>query len=120
MIDALHASSTLHADDASVSARRDGLVSRLEVHAGDGPSAARSAALLVRQSVLDGARRGVPSVALTLDVSSPACGTVLAQLQTLATEGLARLRLRRAGGTVLVDLDLDWSCGPRRRRTATA
>ncbi|GEK20930.1 hypothetical protein [Cellulomonas xylanilytica] len=106
MIDPRHTPSELHAGGATVTLRGDGLVSRLVVHTGDGTAAARSAAHLVQQAVLAGAGTGVRSVVMTLDVSSPACGAVLAQLHTLAGEGVCTLRLRRAGQTMLVDVDL--------------
>lgn len=110
MMNALQTPTELHAGDATVKIRLDGLGYRLEVRTGDEPAAAHAAALLVRQVVLDGARTGVRSVALTLDVSSPACGAVLAQLHDLARAGRAALRLRRAGETVLVDVDLRPVC----------
>lgn len=106
MMNAPQTPTELHAGDATVKVRLDGLSYRLEVRTGDDPAAAHAAALLVRQVVLDGARTGVRSAALTLDVSSPACGAVLAQLHDLAGAGRAALRLRRAGETVLVDVDL--------------
>ena len=107
MTSALHTPSELHAGDATVKVRcDDGLVCRLEVHTDDGTAAAHVAALLVRQAVLDSLRTGVRTVALTLDPSSPACGAVLSQLHDLASTGAGTLRLRRAGETVLVDLDL--------------
>ncbi len=106
MIDTRHTPSELHAGGATVKLQCDGLACRLEVHSGDGTTAARSAALLVRQAVLDSARTGTRSMAMTLDVSSPACGAVLAQLHDLAGAGACTLQLRRAGATVLVDVDL--------------
>ena len=107
MTSALHTPSELHAGDATVKVRcDDGLVCRLEVHTDDGTAAAHVAALLVRQAVLDSLRTGVRTVALTLDPSSPASGAVLSQLHDLASTGAGTLRLRRAGETVLVDLDL--------------
>lgn len=112
MIDALHSSSELHAGGATVKMRCDGPACRLEVHSGDGMAASRSAGLLVRQAVLDGACMGTRSVATTLDVSSPVCGAVLAQLRDLAREGVCTLRLRPAGGTVLVDVDLGPMASP--------
>ena len=106
MTAALHTSSELHAGDATVTVRcDDGSVCRLELRTGNGSASARSAGLLVRQAVRDGARKGVRSVALTLDVSSPACGAVLGQRRDLAQEGVGTFQWRAAGGTVLVDVD---------------
>ena len=117
MTAALHTSTELHAGDATVTVRcDDGSACRLELRTGDGSASARSAGLLVRQAVRDGARRGVRSVALTLDVSSPACGAVLGQLRDLAREGVGSLQWRAAGGTVLVDVDL--SSAPTEDATA--
>jgi len=99
--------SELRAGDATVETRcDDDSVCRVEVHTDDGMVAALSAAHLVRQAVLHAVRRGRQAVAMTLDVSSPACGAVLSELRSLARDGVGTLQIRRAGETVLVDVDL--------------
>jgi len=80
---------------------------QITVHSENGLPAARATAGLVRQAVLDASTHGVETVQLSLDVSTPACGIVLGELQQLAAEGFAPPRLRRAGGTVLVDITLN-------------
>ncbi|MDQ0374599.1 hypothetical protein [Cellulomonas humilata] len=103
----LRSTSELRAGDATVETRcDDDSVCRVEVRTDDGMVAALSAAHLVRQAVLHAVRRGRRAVAMTLDVSSPACGAVLAELRDLAGHGIGTLQVRRAGETVLVDVDL--------------
>ena len=102
--------SELCAENATVQSRcDDDSLCRVEVHTGDGMAAALAAAHLVRRAVLDAVGRGRRTVTMTLDVSSPACGTVLAELRSLADDGVGTLHVRRAGETVLVDVDLRWT-----------
>lgn len=96
-----------------VETRRDGTVCRIAVHVDDGWTEAVAAAHLVRRAVLDASRDGMRSAATTLDISSPACGAVLAQLRDLATTGEGTVTLRRAGATVLVHVDLAPGTDPR-------
>ena len=105
--DTRRTTSELRAGDATVESRcDDDSLCRVEVRTDDGMAAALSAAHLVRQAVLHAVRRGRRTVAMTLDVSSPACGAVLAELRSLADDGVGTLQVRRAGETVLVDVDL--------------
>ena len=85
--------------------RFDNSLCRVQVRTDGGRAAASTAARLVRQAVLD-ASEGMRTVIMTLDVSSPACGAVLAQLRGLAVDSVGTVRVRRAGDTVLVDVDL--------------
>ena len=79
---------------------------QMTVHNESGLNAARATAGLVRQAVLDASTHGVETLQLSLDVSTPACGIVLTALHGLAAEGFASPQLRRAGGTLLVDMPL--------------
>ena len=102
-----HSRSVIRAPGASAELRLDQTRRvQITVHSENGLPAARATAGLVRQAVLDASQNGVETVQLSLDVSTPACGIVLVELQRLAAEGLAPPRLRRAGGTVLVDITL--------------
>ena len=92
--------------DASVETRFDDSRCRVEVRSDGGTASVVSAARQVRQAVLDASGRGLQTVTMTLDVSSPASGAVLAQLRALAVDRVGTLRVRRAGETVLVDVDL--------------
>jgi hypothetical protein len=81
----------------------------LEVRAEEGMPAARAGARLVRDAVLDAAARGTRTVWATLDVSTPVCGAALEELRELADHGFGDLRVRRVGGSVLVDFQLSAS-----------
>jgi hypothetical protein len=78
----------------------------LEVRTDAGMRAARSGAGLVREAVLTAAARGTRTVWATLDVSTPVCGIALGELHDLAGHGLGDLRVRRVGGSILVDFQL--------------
>ena len=109
--------SVLHEGDATVDVRcDDDSLCRVEVRTDDGTAAALAAAHLVRQAVIQAVTRGQRTVAMTLDVAAPACGAVLAELRNLADDGIGTLHVRRAGETVLVDVDLRWADVDSRRR----
>ena len=107
LFDRPRATSVLREGDATVETRcDDDSLCRVDVHTDDGVAAALCAAHLVRQAVVRAVRGGLQTVRMTLDVASPACGTVLTELRNLAGDGIGRLQVRRAGETVLVDVDL--------------
>lgn len=107
VFDTPRATSVLREGDATVETRcDDDSLGRVEVRTDDGTAAALCAAHLVRQAVVHAVRRGLQTVRMTLDVASPACGAVLAELRNLAGDGIGTLQVRRAGETVLVDVDL--------------
>lgn len=114
-----HSRSVIRAPGASAELRLDQTRRvQITVHSESGLPAARATAGLVRQAVLDASTHGVETIQISLDVSTPACGIVLGELQRLAAEGLAPPRMRRAGGTVLVDISLT-PLGVDRRGVAT-
>ena len=82
------------------------LSARIEVRYEEGLHAARVVAQLVRQAVLDASAVGARTVQLTLDVCSPVSGCVLGELHDMLGRGVADIRVRRAGGTLLTDVRL--------------
>jgi len=106
MITALTTAAEARVGDTSVETRFDNSLCRVQVRTDGGSAAASTAARLVRQAVLDASDKGMRTVIMTLDVSSPASGAVLAQLRGLAVDSVGTVRVRRAGDTVLVDVDL--------------
>jgi hypothetical protein len=98
--------SEVHDADVSVETRRDGALGRITVRTDDAGHPGDGVGRLLREAVLVASRDGLRTVVLTLDVSSPACGAALAELGDLARDDVGVLRVRRAGQTILVDLDL--------------
>ena len=96
---------------------------RVDVRTEDGVHAARAGARLVRRAVLDAAERGARTAVLTLDVSSPSTGFVLDELRGALGRGIADVRVRRAGGTLLADVRLErgpWAPAHGQSDTAAA
>ncbi|WP_456788238.1 hypothetical protein [Cellulomonas sp. P5_C5] len=92
---------------ASVATRYDHrLCAHIDVRTEEGLHAAHAGAGLVRQAVVDASARGLRSAELTLDVASPVSGAVLTQLRDLVGNDVVGLQVRRAGGTVLVEVEL--------------
>jgi len=84
-----------HPDHADVRIRMDG-------EPGAAPEAARLACEAVHQARL----RDVGRVVTALDVASPACGVILDALRRRRGNDLDAIRMRRAGSSVIVTLDL--------------
>ncbi|KQR16248.1 hypothetical protein ASF78_02215 [Cellulomonas sp. Leaf334] len=92
---------------ASVATRYDQrLCAHLDVRTEYGLRAARAGAGLVREAIVAARAQGLRTAELTLDVASPVTGAVLELLRDLVHDDVADLRVRRAGGTVLVEVEL--------------
>lgn len=105
MINAANCSQLVSSRDASVATRYDHrLCAHIDVRTEDGPHAARAGASLVREAVVTATAQGLRTAELTLDVAAPVTGAVLEQLRGLVDVG--GVQVRRAGGTVLVEVEL--------------
>lgn len=106
MIDRASQCSELVSAGACVVTRYEHQCAHIDVRTEDGLRAVQTGAGLVRQAVVDASAQGLRTAELTLDVASPATGAVLEQLRGLVDGDVAVLEVRRAGGTVLVEVEL--------------
>ncbi|GEL97101.1 hypothetical protein [Cellulomonas terrae] len=114
MIGTSTCSELLSTRGASVATRYDRLLcARIDVRTEDGLHAAQAGARLVRQAVVAARAQGLRTAELTLDVGAPVTGAVLEQLRNLVDD-VADVHVRRAGGTVLVEVELTPLLGRQR------
>jgi hypothetical protein len=79
---------------------------RLQLWTDHEPGAPRAGAALVCEGLTRAGRHRARHARTALEIATPACGAVLDALRERVGEDVDRIGLRRAGPTVLVDVEL--------------